>query len=177
VAAGRKKCAAWDEAWQKALEKFGQRGALLALIGPQGTGKTVMATGLASRHRLWGSVVYTTLRALSLRMEKALRREAEGESRWDIYRELTECGLLVIDECGKGTDTPAELLLIVEIIDARYREERRTVLVSNHGDDPWTREGALEVFSAWAGASLVDRLMESGGPIACDWPSLREAQQ
>ncbi len=135
------------------------------VIGPKGTGKTVLATDLALAriHDGLVRVHYTPLLKLMLRFEAA-RQDGSQETRHDVLTELAGVGLLIIDEMDKGFDTDAEKRTIFALLDERHNALRPTVLISH---PPYVS------FSQWAGSELVDRINETGGRIKCNWPGMR----
>lgn len=158
----------WGQTLVQLSLRLGRGGATFAFLGSQGNGKTAMACALACARMqaVRCRVRYSTLRRLSLRFEAAQRDERgqRGETRADIFEELAGCGLLILDEIGKGLLTPAETRLVVDLVDARHAAGRDTLLVGN------LTEAA---FGEWAGASLLDRMTEAGGVVVFNWGSFR----
>ena len=76
----------------------------------------------------------------------------------------TGCGLLVIDEAAV-TSTNHSQDTVRELVDARYRNKRATVLITN-----LTQEGLLEALDK----PTLDRCLEGGsGIVEIDGGSLR----
>lgn len=177
--------------WSAARAWLGERlgsGVTLPVLGPQGRGKTVLAVAvacdLAKKMPVPPRVCYTTLRELALRLESALRGGPERETRWEVMQELEAAQLLILDECGKGTETESESKLVFELLDARHRAEKDTLLLSNHGPTPESgrefseseKQGAAGLFAAWCGPSLYQRVMEGkkAAILFCDWEGMRK---
>ena len=75
--------------------------------------------------------------------------------------------LLVIDEIQERGGSDWEDRLLTHIIDRRYGQMKDTILIGN-----LTREE----FECAMGASVCDRLTETGGMIVCNWPTFRVAK-
>lgn len=139
--------------------------ALMALVGPNGTGKTYMACGLARVFcRNQKSALYC--RAIDFFMDlKATFGAAAKKNLKDVEAEYRKPELLIIDEMGVRSDTAWEDVALTSVIDARYANEKCTLLIDNRTRDELTER---------LGARLSDRFKDNDGCcISCDWPSLR----
>ncbi|TXH18305.1 MAG: hypothetical protein E6R03_02440 [Hyphomicrobiaceae bacterium] len=87
----------------------------------------------------------------------------------EITEELTDAALLVIDEISKRGETKFEDQRITAIIDARYAQDRATLLLGNFAS-------TSELVAA-LDSSVISRMQECGGIIQCDWPSFRATAQ
>lgn len=137
---------------------------LVAMIGGFGTGKTLCATAVAYRWHFSGrSVRYTTVTEMFSRIKGTYDAEA-GETYKSAWNALIRCALLVVDEVHIRNGTGWEENLLTELVDARYREMRTTILISNleHAE-----------FKKCVGPSVYDRLRESGAVLTFDGPSYR----
>ena len=97
------------------------------------------------------------------------RAWAGPQSEQDVIAEFAELDLLIIDEVGRQYKSRegADNIELFNIIDARYRRVRPTIIISN-----FEREQIRDTL----GAAAYDRLREGGGALAnFDWPSHRGA--
>ena len=164
--------------WQSAFDRACRAvdcGAVFALIGGKGSGKTQLAamllrrsierleavrsasnnTFLFAQYRTWGDIA---------REVKTTFSDKHDQTEKDIIDHLTAVPLLVVDEIHEGRSTDFEAALFVSIVDARYRSEKSTILISNQ---------KKQAFSTHVGLSVSDRMREGGGIIECDWESFR----
>ncbi len=70
----------------------------------------------------------------------------------------------MIDELQLRSETAAEEVKLSEIVDARYKEKKDTLLISNL---------AVEDFNKMVGASIASRINETGEVHLCNWESFR----
>lgn len=96
------------------------------IYGPYGTGKTWTAYALARR-----LYMDRTIGKFLIVREAKLLQDVRG----GLGYQYESCDLLVIDEYGKGSNTEFAKAEIFNIIDARYDEMRRTVLICNAKDE------------------------------------------
>ncbi|ENA37451.1 hypothetical protein HMPREF1487_04369 [Pseudomonas sp. HPB0071] len=140
-------------------------GRCLLLLGNVGTGKTHLACAIADfliRHRMV-SAMYRTVGDIMVTI-RSTYDGGEG-SEHDILRELSGCGLLVLDEVGATKPTEFEHATLFKIINARYERCLPTIVISNLG--------ATDLSTA-LGERCVDRLRENGGiAVSFDWASKR----
>jgi len=160
-----------------------ESGGIILMHGKRGPGKTRMAAEIARAGRfpcdqtrgkkLEGnaeprkSALYRTAMRFFLDIRATYKKDSPGTER-DVIDQLTECGLLVLDELQERGDTPFEDRLLTHLIDARYGALRPTIIIAN------LDEAQL---GASLGPSIVDRVHENGKRIEFTWASYRRAKR
>ena len=152
------------------------RGAIVALVGPRGTGKTYIASQFVI-DRLWAEhgtarctwSHYTKLTTLVAKLKAFYGDFGTIEmERLEQYRAfLTQSlDLLIIDELHEvADDSRHKDRILSDILDARYSAKKDTLLISNQ---------SAEEFARTTNPSILSRLNEHGGIISCDWQSFRD---
>lgn len=179
-------CAEQLAKFARCQQLFAGHGAIVALVGPRGVGKTTIGFQLAL-HRL---------RADWLRMLGERSDECRGVTlRMTPYRKLTDLiarfkalyadfgttdpeklaasrdalcrddSLLVMDEVHECSELRAAPRMLTDILDRRYAAKRDTLLITNQ---------TAQEFSDTIGDSIYSRLTEHGAILRCEWKSWRE---
>lgn len=151
----------WMNATQSLL-KYVESGAIVALLGPRGVGKTQMATCAIYDTKIHGkSAEYTTAMGLFNRLKDCF---ASDERQKLVLDAIERPYLLVIDEMDVRSGSQWETDMMTHIIDKRYGAMKSTMLISN-----MTKEN----FLSSTPESVVSRIKEGGGTIICGWESFR----
>ena len=184
-----KRVTAWDCREQEAVfnmtrRKCVGRGAIIALTGARGTGKTTIAAQII-RERVeaewewyslpesqrFGSLPLETGRYEKLgklgSMFKPLYADFGSINSDALSARLNNwCSvpLLVLDELHESEDLKTPMRLLVDLVDRRYANNVDTILISNR---------SAQEFRAEVNPSVVSRITERGAIIPCDWRSWR----
>src|ERR1700716_2870916 len=133
---------------------FVEQARTLALIGPPGLGKTMLAICLATKHvQLGATARFITAQHLA----NQLGRTTTSAGRQRLLRPLLSCDVLVLDELGYLPTTPDFGPALYELIAGRY-ERRPTVITSNKSLSEWV--GIVQDVSL--AAALVARILHHG---------------
>jgi len=154
--------AEWLAARKDAYEITKANG-ILILHGKRGGGKTRMAAELALAA---GHSRYRTAMRFFLEIRATFKDSTKSELA--IIDELRGAELLIIDELQERGDTAFEDRLLTHLIDARYADNRPTILIAN-----LTRRELRESL----GTAIVDRVRENGKSIEFTWASYRTPKQ
>lgn len=148
----------------------------LVLIGPYGTGKTMLAS-LAVMAR--GGYIYK-MYEVAMMVKSSYKPNAE-EDEWDILKRLAACPVLAIDEIGRQFGSESERNWLSYVIDERYEQydgdgvPLPMILLSNLklmrdcSEDEKSRGLYLE---RYLGADSVSRLCECADIVSLegkDW--------
>lgn len=159
-------------------------GAIVALVGERGLGKTTLAARFAMETawychkesvkpdgpRRFPVVVYRKAARLIARYKPlyadygSVDTEALLESLDFLCRQQE---FLVIDEVHDCDDQKMKMRVLTDLIDRRYAACRDTILIANQTPDD---------FAASIGDSVLSRLNEHGAILPCSWPTFRTQQ-
>lgn len=156
-----KRLSAWIGMHQS-LNDEERQGAWVVLCGPNGTGKSGLAASVCYEMiQLGKNVKFMTLPELRSHVWNAHQRGSNHERA--VY-EVTRSSLLVIDDIGATKMKDAELELLSEVIDVRYRERLPMLLPMN------LTKTDLEPL---VGPRSSSRIMHRSAWISCNWTNLR----
>lgn len=134
----------------------------LIFSGKPGTGKSHLAAAILQEH-IESDVLYATCLDLIRMIRETWRRDSEKSER-DVLRYLGRLDLLVIDEMGVQYGTDGEQTILFDVLDARYRNMRSTILLTNQGADG---------LRSYLGDRTFDRLRETCRFVPFEWESYR----
>ena len=168
----------FDFSFQPSLERnrilalaqldFINRGEVVHLLGPPGTGKSHLAVALAVEAVKAGKSVYFATLAEIIASLATAERQGQLPQR---IRFLTRNALLVVDEIGYLPLTQGGANLFFQLINARY-ERGAMILTSNRGFKDWGEIFGDNVVAA----ALLDRLLHHAVVIQIDGNSYRLRQ-
>ena len=147
---------------------FLDEGTNVVFLGPNGTGKTMLAKNLAYEAASRG----VSTRYISASDMLASLGGLTGSMLTQRLRRFTNPDLLVIDELGYLRYDAHLADLLYEVVSRRYEAERSTVITTNRAFAEWNQvfEGASCV------TTLVDRLCHNVEVVKIDGPSYRAAE-
>jgi DNA replication protein DnaC len=142
----------------------GQHWSALILTGEAGTGKTLLACeiGQAMIDRLMRGVRYTTAAGMIGEIRAAYGLDGKTEE-GEIER-FAGYHLLIIDEIDAMRGTVNDQMLLTEVINRRYSNERPVIVITNQ---------RRESLAQYVGDRVDDRLHENAFVCSFDWPSFR----
>lgn len=151
------------QAYAKQFDDNAKKGLGLILSGLPGTGKSHLA-GAVLQHIMPGKCgLYVTCLGL-IRMVRATWRRDSEQSESEVIQTLSDVPLLVIDEIGVQYGTDGEQTILFELLDARYRAMKPSILLTNQNKDG---------LKGFVGERTFDRLVETSKWVAFDWESYR----
>lgn len=149
------------------VEKVGQQDGWCALIlhGGVGTGKTLMASEIAEviidKYDI--SVRYCTVKQMIAEIQSSYSTEGKSEE-GEILR-FVQYGLLILDEVDIKPDSKNASLLLQEVINRRYNEEKPVVIITNQ---------TYDALPQYVGDRIDSRLRENDFVGAFTWPDFRK---
>lgn len=141
-----------------------ERWCSLIMHGGVGTGKTLMASELAEAviDKLDMSVRYCTVKQMIAEIQASYSTEGKTEE-GEILR-FVQYDLLILDEIDIKSDSKNSGLLLQEVINRRYNEERPIVVITNQTFDD---------LAQYVGDRIDSRLRENNFVCAFTWADFR----
>lgn len=178
-------CAPQETTYRHADKLMSGKGAIVALVGERGTGKTTIAAQMiiARAWADWEAIIrdrvsgaywtWTPYRKLAdlisrykpLYADYGTRSAEELESGRAAY---CRAPFAVIDELHDCEDIKLRDRLLTDILDRRYSAMRDTLLISNQ---------SVQQFKDTTNDSILSRISEHGSIIPCAWGSWREGER
>jgi DNA replication protein DnaC len=138
--------------------------AVLLMVGEVGTGKTLLACELTEAYiaKTGRSARYITAKGMISEIQASYGREGKSEDS-EIAR-FVQYGLLVLDEIDAVPDRDNAKLLLTEVINRRYSNNRPVIAITNQ---------KLDTLKDYVGDRVNDRLRENAFPCNFGWESQR----
>lgn len=142
--------------------------AALILFGACGTGKTLLASEFAEAwvRSLCRSARYITAKGMISEIQAAYGKEGKSEE-GEILR-FVQYDLLILDEIDAKPDRENANILLTEVINRRYNDNKPMVVITNQPFDN---------LRDFVGDRVDSRLHENAFVCAFDWPDFRRAER
>ena len=167
-------CKRQEDAYRQATGLCRGTGAIVALVGKRGAGKTTIAAQMIiDRVKRWAEPPhdppspYRKLSELIARF-KSLYADfgsVETDQLLSALKAICSHRFLVIDEIHECDDQKMKTRVLTDLLDRRYARLKDTLIVSNQ---------TPQEFQASTSDSILSRLGEHGAIIPCNWQSWRE---
>ena len=153
----------WKAMFESAKVLIGN-GAMVVLLGTRGSGKTQLGCMLLryAAIKMDKSVLYT--KAMNVFMEIKGSYSDKDMSEKQVVSNFCKPQVLLIDALEEKSESAWENRILSHIIDMRYDAKKDTILISNDSKSK---------FAESSGASIVDRVFETGNVFECNWDSFR----
>ena len=148
-----------DNFWSK----HAKVGSFLVLGGVTGTGKSHLALSVAQHVMARGTAMYMDAMDLIRRVRGTWRRDSE-KSEEEMLALFGGIDLLIIDEVGVQRGTDDEQMILFDVVNRRYRDNRATILITN-------LDG--KAFVDFMGPRVMSRMAERAQYVAFDWADFR----
>jgi DNA replication protein DnaC len=143
--------------------KHSKQGSFLVLGGVTGTGKSHLALAAAQQVMARGTAMYMDAMDLIRRVRGTWRRDSD-KSEEEMIGLLGSIDLLIIDEVGVQRGTDDEQMIVFDVLNRRYRDNRATILLTN-------LDG--RAFTEFMGPRVMSRLSERAQYVSFKWDDWR----
>jgi len=142
----------------------------LIFIGPVATGKTHLAAAIANEliDSLY-TVIFGNVTDIITLIKSSYGKTELDES--EIINTITDIDLLIIDDLGKEYATENTRMLLYQIINRLYENEKPVIITTNLNSD------ALAAKYGDRGAAIVSRITEMCDPVTLDGNDWRIRRQ
>lgn len=163
---GQQKALVVTQRYAENFDHCMETGAGMILAGRPGTGKTHLACAIANDLIQQGrTALFITVASLLRKIRETYGNREGGKTEQQVFNELRQIDLLIVDEVGVQRGTESEEHLLFEVLNERNAYYRPTILISNLNAKDMT---------AYVGERSMDRMREGGGKfVAFDWESYR----
>ena len=162
----------------------------LLLMGPAGAGKTWLVAAFI-RELIFGHGVPVMFRDFFHLLAELRSGYSSDTPESQLIDPLVDVEVLVIDELGKGRNTPWEQNILDVIISQRYNDQKTTLFTSNYTDSSRTtlvehlrpkdgstteRQEIRDTLAERVGPRIYSRLREMCDFVKVDGPDRREQE-
>jgi DNA replication protein DnaC len=144
--------------------KHAPAGSFLVLGGVTGTGKSHLALAIAQQVMLRGTAMYMDAMELIRRVRGTWRRGSDKSEEEMLQLLGGDIDLLVVDEVGVQRGSDDEQMILFDIFNRRYRDNRPTILLTN-------LDG--KAFVDFMGPRIMSRLAERAKYVTFQWQDWR----
>ena len=156
----------WAQKWEALMDVVDARG-IVAILGNRGSGKTAMAVAAMKDQMNQGiDSYYCKLADFFIDIKDSFDRPDVTQR--SVIERYASPQVLVVDEAHNRSESQWENTLFTHLVDVRYDAKRTTIMISNQKRDEFRKS---------VGASIYDRLCETGGVIECGWGSFRKTDE
>ncbi|MDG4475603.1 ATP-binding protein [Thiovibrio frasassiensis] len=151
------------------FKQMHEKGVCMVLQGNVGTGKNHLACAIARQVSQQGYSSLLLTVAEVIQRVRATWDPQSSEKETEIIERFADVDLLILDEVGRQYGSGAEKITLFQVIDARYRAMRPTIVISNL---------LPTEMGSYLGGAAYDRLRENHGVLVeFYWESHRGRRQ